>query len=141
MRERFLEKGGLPELSRPHYFLLGGFSLWESDDSLKVQIPVESVPARCVSFTLTDSVFNYRRVNLRNVMIPSRPYHDELFTLAEVWHQLSTYDLPTDQWRTDPSRQFEVYVEAQVWSDEPIRHLWPELRHGCSALLHRQESQ
>ena len=126
MRARFAEKGGAPDLLHPHYFVLGEFSLWESDGSRKLQLPVASVPARWLSFTLTDSFFNYRRTNLRGVPIPSRAYHDELFTLAELPAQLRAHDLPTDAWQTDPARRFEVYVEAQLWSDAPVRDVLPD---------------
>ena len=123
MRTRFIEKGGCPQLLNPHYFVLGEFSLWETDGSSKMQIPVESVPPRWLSFTLTDSFFNYRHTNLRGIPIPRRTYHEELFTLAELSAQLTAHDLPTNAWSSDPARQFEVYVEAQVWSDDPVRHL------------------
>ena len=49
--------------------------------------------------------------------------HDELFTLSELASQLTLYDLPTEAWRTDPARRFEVYVEAQVWSHEAVRSI------------------
>lgn len=127
MRTRFVEKGGRPDRQNPRYFVLGEFSLWESDRSSKVQIPLRSVPADSVSFTLTDSFFNYRRANLRGVSIQGRPYHDELYTLSELASQLEIYDLPTEEWRSHRDRRFEVYVEAQLWSDEPIEHL---LGHG-----------
>jgi hypothetical protein len=130
MRRRLVEKGGEPRIRNPHYFVLGEFSLWEEDGSHKVQVPLESVPSACVSFTLTDSFFNFRRTNLRDVPIPKRPYHGEVFTLAELSGQLSIHDLPTEQWRSDPARRFEVYVEAQVWSDEPVRHLLARGRGG-----------
>jgi hypothetical protein len=123
MRARFVEKGGRPELLHPHYFILGEFSLWETDGSCKVQLPLQSVPFHWVSFTLTDSFFNYRRTNLHGIPIPPRAYHQELFTLAELPSQLAAHDLPTHAWVSDPARRFEVYVEAQVWSDEPVRHL------------------
>lgn len=123
MRARFIEKGGDPQLLHPHYFVLGEFSLWESDGSRKVQIALESVPPCWLSFTLTDSFFNYRPTSLRGIPIPRRAYHGELFTLAELPSQLAAHDLPTDAWRSDPERVFEVYVEAQVWSDEPVRRL------------------
>jgi hypothetical protein len=123
MRRRFIEKGGDPHLLHPHYFVLGEFSLWENDGSRKVEIPLRSVAPRWLSFTLTDSFFNYRPVNLRGIAIPERPYHGELFTWEELPSQLRSHGLPTDQWRSDPARRFDVYVEAQVWSDEPVRHL------------------
>jgi hypothetical protein len=84
MREMFCEKAGRPERDNPHYFVLGEFSLWETDASLKVELPLSAVPAPLVSFTLTDSFFNFRPTNLRGVPIPRRPYHGELFTLAEL---------------------------------------------------------
>jgi hypothetical protein len=120
MRQRFLEKGGQPERSHPHYFVLGAFSLWETDGSLKVQIPLSSVPDALLSFTLTDSFFNYRATNLRGVPIPGRPYHGELFTRRELSEAIREHGLPGDAWRTDPARLFDVYVEAQLWGDGPI---------------------
>jgi hypothetical protein len=135
MRQRFVEKGGSPELCHPHYFILGEFALWETDGSRKVQIPVAAVAPRWLSFTLTDSFFNYRPANLRGIPIPRRPYHGELFTSDELWFQLGVHRLPTDDWRSDPARAFEVYVEAQVWSDKPVGHLLGGRRRptsGCS---------
>ena len=123
MRRRFIEKGGDPQLFHPHYFVLGEFSLWEGDGSRKVEIPLQSVAPSSLSFTLTDSFFNYRQTNLRGVPIPRRPYHEEVFTLAELSSQLSAHDLPTNDWLSDPERRFEVYVEAQIWSDQPVSHL------------------
>ena len=121
MRHRFLEKGGQPERDHPHYFVLGEFSLWESDGSLKVQIPLSCVPDALVSFTLTDSFFNYRTTNLRGVTIPRRPYHGELFTRHELPEAIRRHGLPGDAWRTDSQRLFDVYVEAQLWGDGPVQ--------------------
>lgn len=123
MRQQFEAKGGRPERQLPHYFVLGEFSLWEADGSSRVQIPLAAVPARAVSFTLTDSFFNYRRHNLRGIEIPPRPYHAQLFTLEELPAELARHGAPGDAWRSDPARRFEVYVEAQLWSDEPVGHL------------------
>jgi hypothetical protein len=116
MRRQFETKGGQPERELPHYFVLGGFSLWESDGSSRAQIPLRSVESFAVSFTLTDSFFNYRRHNLRGVEIPRRPYHGQLFTLEELPAQLALHGPPGE-------RRFDVYVEAQIWSDRPVSHL------------------
>jgi hypothetical protein len=121
MRQRFLEKGGRPERDDPHYLVLGEFSLWESDGSLKVRIPLSSVSAAHVSFTLTDSFFNFRETNLRGLSIPRRAYHGELFTCEELPSLIRRHGLPGDAWRSDPERRFDVYIEAQLWHDEPIR--------------------
>jgi hypothetical protein len=120
MRELFLAKGGQPERTHPHYFVLGEFSLWESDGSRKVQIPLSRVPAALISFTFTDSFFNFRPTNLRGVSIPRRPYHGQLFTRDELPDAIREHGLPGDAWRTDPERRFDVYVEAQLWGDAPV---------------------
>ena len=123
MRARWLEKGGRADCGHPHYYVLGEFSLWEEDGSRKLQLPLRSLPESMLSFTLTDSFFNYRPTNLRGVAIPPRAYHGELFTLAELPRELARHRLPTEAWRHDEERRFEVYVEAQLWSDEPVRQL------------------
>jgi hypothetical protein len=120
MRQGLLEKGGRPERDSPHDFVLGEFSLWESDGSSRVQIPLASVPASLVSFTLTDSFFNFRETNLRGVPIPRRDYHGELFTRQELPDLVRQHGLPGDAWRSDPERRFDVYIEAQLWGDGPI---------------------
>ncbi len=120
MHELFLAKGGRPERRHPHYFVLGEFSLWESDGSRKVQIPLPRLPAALLSFTFTDSFFNFRAKNLRGVSIPRRPYHGQLFTREELPGAIRDHGLPGEAWRTDPERRFDVYVEAQLWGDEPV---------------------
>ena len=128
MRAQLLRKGGRAEREHPHYFVLGEFSLWEADGSRKLQLPLSELPPACVSFTLTDSFFNYRSHNLRGVAIPPRPYHGELFTTDELPGQVERYGLPGDAWRTDPARRFEVYIEVQLWSDAPLDRLLGEGR-------------
>ena len=58
------------------------------------------------------------------IATPACPDHGELFTLEEVSLELTTYDLPTREWKTDEARRFEVYVE--LWSEEPVLHLKSE---------------
>lgn len=120
MRERFVEKGGCPERGQPHYFVLGEFSPWESDGSRRVEIPLAAVPEALISFTLTDSFFNFRDTNLRGVPIPRRGYHGELFMYPELPDVLQQHGLPGDAWATDPERRFDVYIEAQLWGEAPV---------------------
>lgn len=117
MHEAFVARGGRPETTCPYYFVVGRFPTWEEDGSLKVELPVACVPDEMVSFTLTDSFFNYRRENLRGIPIPARPYHGELLRLAELPAALEAYGLPAEHRPRDPRRMFDVYIEAQIWSD------------------------
>ena len=123
MRGQFAAKGGRVDLENPHYFVLGTFSLWESDGSRKVELSTSSVLPHWLSFTMTDSFFNYRTENLRGVQIPARPYHGQLFTLGELPEQIGIYGLPGEAWRRDPDRVFDVYIEAQIWSNAPVQAL------------------
>ena len=120
MRARFEEKGGAIARPHPHYFVLGKFSLWENDGSRKIELSLADVDPGCLSFTLTDSFFNYRRTSLRGEPIPRRSYHDELYLADELPALLEEHGLPTERWRDDPEHRFEVYVEAQLWSDAPV---------------------
>jgi hypothetical protein len=124
MREAFVAKGGAPVRTEPHYFMLGTFSLYEEDDTMRsVSIALEDVRPEIVSFTHTDSFFAFSDHNLRGVPIPPRPYHSQVFTLDELPALVAEHGLPGERWRTDPDRRFDVYVEAQVWDDAPIAHL------------------
>jgi hypothetical protein len=123
MRSQFEEKGGRAELEHPHYFVLGTFAPWEADGSRKVELSLASVLPHWLSFTMTDSFFNYRAENLRGVPIPERPYHGQLFTLGELPKQIGLHGLPGDAWHDDPRRIFDVCIEAQIWSDGPVKPL------------------
>ena len=123
MRSQLVEQGGRPEIAHPHYFVLGTFSMWESDGSCKVEVALDGIPEEALSFTMTDSFFNYRERNLHGTPIPKRDYHRSLYRLSSLDEALDRYGLPTDAWRTDAARRFEVYVEAQVWTDRPLAHL------------------
>ena len=123
MRAQLAAKGVRPEREHPHYFVLGTFSLWEEAGWAKVELPLVSVPPEQLSFTMTDSFFNYRSENLRGIAIPKRPYHGQLFTLPELQQRVDLHGLPGDAWRRDPARIFDVYIEAQLWSDRPLEQL------------------
>lgn len=100
--------------------MLGRFALWEEDGSGAVELSIDALTTQVLSFTLTDSFFCYRSTNLRGVQIPPRPYHRRLYRLEELDEALERYSLPTDHWRDDPALTFDVYVEAQVWSDAAV---------------------
>jgi hypothetical protein len=122
MRRAFIDKGGRPQRANPHYFILGTFSLWEDDAAMHaLQMPLDAFSPDVVSFTYTDSYFAYSETNLRGITIPARPYHKQVFRLEELPALVSQYGLPGNRWRDEPDRIFDVYIEAQVWHDEPLR--------------------
>jgi hypothetical protein len=122
MRQAFIAKGGRPYRRNPHYFVVGHFSLYEDDAGWRaLRVPIACFDPGTISFTNTDSFFAYSQRNLRGVPIPPRPYHGQVFRLDELEDLVSQHGLPGERWRDDPECRFDVYIEAQVWDDRPLR--------------------
>ena len=121
MRTQFVALGGQPRRRSPHYAVLGEFSLYERDPSWQsVSAALADIPPDVVSFTFTDSYFNFSEKNLRGIPIPPRPYHRHVYRLEDLPVLVETFGLPSDRWRTEPDRIFDVYIEAQLWDDAAI---------------------
>jgi hypothetical protein len=122
MRDQFIAKAGRPKLPAPHYAILGTFSPYEDDpEQRSITIPVNAFRSNTLSFTFTDSFFAFSETNLRGIRIPSRPYHRQVFHLEELPALVDEHGLPGDRWRTDESRRFDVYIEAQIWDETPLK--------------------
>ena len=121
MRAQFVELGGSPKRQSPHYAILGTFSLYEDDRQMKgVRLPLSLFRSEMLSFTFTDSYFTFSERNLRGVAIPERPYHGHVYRLEDLPALAREFGLPGDRWRDEPDRRFDVYIEAQIWDDEPL---------------------
>jgi len=77
-----------------------------------VRIPMEAIYVSIVSFTYGD-LFPAMRV------LDGRPYRGQVYTLTELPQLIQTYGLP-QVWNADGQRGPERYIEAQLWSDEPL---------------------
>ena len=66
-----------------------------------------------------------------------RPYHERVYRLEELPDLLALHGLPADataeadtgngrhHYTGYPHRSFEMYIEVQLWSDEPLRRCRP----------------
>jgi len=111
IRKLFEEKGGQPELGRPHYMILGTCP-WLKEwyvDGQELQIKLTAIPEHCVSFTYGDSfpAMNYS---------DGKPYRGRVYTVSELGEVIKRYGLP-QEWNPDGKGGPERYIEAQVWSD------------------------
>jgi hypothetical protein len=114
VRGLFIEKGGHPQRSYPHYFVLGEcpwLATWYQDGQ-EVHIPLQAFSPETVSFTYGDTfpAMRYR---------DGKPYRGKVFTLNELTEVIRTYGLP-QLWNPDGQHGPDRYIEAQVWSDEPL---------------------
>ncbi|MEM9202592.1 MAG: hypothetical protein AAGC53_13065 [Actinomycetota bacterium] len=126
MRELFIEGGGEPERLAPHYFVLGQSSWFEglSPDMAYVELPLGSLPDAQTSFTHPDSFTAMALGPDYGVPYEPRPCHEQVFRLADLPAVVEQFGLPEDPGATGyegyAGRPFEMYVEVQVWTDEPV---------------------
>jgi hypothetical protein len=121
MRRAFLAKGGQPKRENPHYLVLGQSRHWEKMVANSVCIPLAEIGADVVSFTFTDSFYTYSERTLHGRVIPPAPHRRIVFTLHELEDAIHQFGMPRGY--SDPSEEFDVYIEAQLWTDGPLREL------------------
>ncbi len=115
VRARFIEKGGLPQRARPHYLILGAcdwLKSWYAHGE-EVHIPLAEFDATFVSFTYGDTFPAMRYGD-------GKPYRRQVYTLADLPDLIAQYGLPQD-WNADGTGGPDRYIEAQAWSDAPLR--------------------
>lgn len=127
MRALFLEAGGRPEREAPHYFVLGESSWFAglAEDMQAVVLSLDQLPDHVASFTYPDSFTAMGLAPEYGLPYEPRPYHGRVHRLADLGAVIERYGMPEEPTGYDgyEARPFEAYVEVQLWSDEPIRHL------------------
>lgn len=120
LRQEFIRKGGQPILSHPKYFSVGPASWMKegyNEQSKTVQLLLSSVPATQVSFTYPDSMVSYWLRTQTDQRFYQSAYHGQVFTVGEIFDIIEHFGLPSEVWRTDPTRKHDIFIEAQLWSD------------------------
>lgn len=128
LKRLFVEAGGKPERDAPHYFLLGK-SEWFANlypDTRAIRLSVKDLDPATTSFTYPDS-FVSMRLGPAFGLPPDhmRPYHERVYRLFELEQVVSQFGVPTDEpeahtYADYHRKEFERYIEVQVWSDQPL---------------------
>ncbi|MGN0425240.1 MAG: hypothetical protein ACI4FY_07980 [Acetatifactor sp.] len=117
LRREFAAKGGVIEISAPHYMVVE-YSPWLStwyEQSDFIKIPIEEFDIRTLSFTYGDSMPTFSpNVN------DGKEYRQKLYTYDEILHIIDKYGLPQN-WNDEGKYGPERYIEVHVWSDETIK--------------------
>jgi hypothetical protein len=42
-------------------------------------------------------------------------YHGQVFGLSEISQVIAEFGIPHEEWRTEETRKYDLFIEAQVW--------------------------
>lgn len=128
LRSRFLEVGGRIDREAPIYFCLGSSEWWAGFcDHEEVRIELRDIDPRTISFTYPDSLTSMGMLKRFGLRHDAKPYHGKVFRLDQIDSAVREFGLPAGYspsgYREYHKEDLEIYIEAQLWSDEPIRRL------------------
>lgn len=122
VRQEFIKKGGQPISLYPHYFVVER-AVWIEEgfngQSNSVQIPLSAFSPEQVSFTYPDSMISYWLRNQTDKEFYRPEYHCQVFVLSEICQIIDKFGIPNDEWRTNGAREWDLFIEAQVWGNIP----------------------
>lgn len=122
VRQEFIQKGGQPVSTYPHYFVVER-AMWIEEgyngESCIVQFPVSTFQAEQVSFTYPDSMISYWLKSQTDRVFYRPEYHGQVFRLSEICKMIDVFGVPGEEWRTEESRGYDLFIEAQVWTSIP----------------------
>jgi hypothetical protein len=120
LRQEFIKKGGQPVLDYPHYFVVEK-AIWIAEgfdgQSCMQQLPISAFQPQQVSFTYPDSMISYWLQSQFGQVFHRPEYHGQVFTLSEISQVIKEFGIPDTEWQTEKSRQHDLFIEAQVWTN------------------------
>ena len=122
LRQAFIRKGGQPIFHFPQYFTAGR-AIWIEEGfnrrSRQIQIPLADFNPKHVSFTYPDSMVSFWLKSQMGKNFYHPEYHGQVFTVDEILKIIDEFGSPKEEWRTDNLRKYDLFIEAQVWTDIP----------------------
>ena len=120
LRQEFILKGGQPLRLHPNYFVVGRSSWIEegyNGQSNAVQVPLSDFDFIQVSFTYPDSMVSYWLKTQTDKAFYHADYHGQVFTFDEISRVIEAFGMPGEAWRTEKSREHDIFIEAQFWGE------------------------
>jgi len=126
LRQEFIRKGGQPIAAYPQYFVVER-AIWIEEgfngQSSAIQIPLSAFSPEQVSFTYPDSMISYWLKNQTDEEFYHPEYHGQVFVLSEICRVIEEFGIPGEEWRTDGTRKYDLFIEAQVWDSLPRNYM------------------
>lgn len=124
LRDEFIKKGGQPASMYPQYFVVER-AIWieegYSGQSNKIQLPVSVFSPEQISFTYPDSMISYWLRSQTDKVFYHSEYHGQVFLLNEIFKIIDKFGTPSEEWRTEETRKYDLFIEAQVWDVCPFQ--------------------
>jgi hypothetical protein len=117
VRTMFVQKGGAPIRQTPHYMVVGECAWLASwfQDGAHIKIPICEFDMSAVSFTYGDTFPTFSPH-----VTDDLEYRRQVYLYDEILNMIEKYGLPQAKWG-EPVFAQPSYVEAQVWTDIPIK--------------------
>ena len=122
VRQSFINKGGKPISTYPHYFVVERAKWIEegyNGQGRAIQFPISAFQPEHVSFTYPDSMISHWLQSQTDQPFYHPEYHGQVFVLSEVRKLIDAFGIPDEQWRTEESRKYDLFIEAQIWTSIP----------------------
>lgn len=119
LRYEFIRKGGKPASTYPHYFVVEQATWIEEGydgQSNKLQVPISTFNPELVSFTYPDSMVSYWLLSQADKVYYHPEYHGQVFLFDEIIEIIGKFGIPNEEWRTEETRKYDLFIEAQVWN-------------------------
>ena len=117
MYNQFLAKGGKPERKHPYYLTLESCDEWFFKKKRcygSLAFDLSEFDENTISFTYGDSIPTFMEE-----YDDGKEYRKKVYTLKEIKELIQRYGLP-QEWNPMEEYGPENYIEAQIWSDDPI---------------------
>jgi hypothetical protein len=118
VRQEFIKKGGQPMSVYPHYFVIERAKWIESGyngESFAIHLPISTFHPNHISFTYPDSMVSCWLRSQTNQVFYRPEYHGQVFLLSEISKIIDMSGIPSEEWRTEETRKYDLFIEAQVW--------------------------
>jgi hypothetical protein len=142
VRQEFIKKGGQPASVYPHYFVIERARWIEAGyngESLALQFPVSAFQPEQVSFTYPDSMISYWLKSQTDQVFYRPEYHGQVFVLNEIMEAIDVFGVPSEEWQTEETRKYDLFIEAQVWASIPSLSVAAEQQGLAANGLHTIE--
>lgn len=120
LHQLFLARGGRPEIKHPIYCFLGSHPtelIYEHREDYEFKFfKISDIPCELITFTYPGSITSMQIADRKEAAEFRSPYHGKLFLKEEINNVIDQYGMPGVDFVPTGRRQYDVLVEAQIWS-------------------------